>query len=307
MERCSYFIKDKALFGSYPTQEAIETYEKLGVRYFIDLTCDGERRITPYRTEHEYIRYPIPDHNIPYNWKTFSVFILRVCNIIRHLGPGQLVYVHCKGGHGRSGIVVACVLCYLYKILPVEALRLTNEYHRQRKDMKPKRRILGAPPREYQKDFVHRFFRPLYYYKARNTGTTAGLSNFSIHSVEVPGLGTFPTAEAAFQACKDPDNKEYVRKQEMAFTPQISKKLGRSCTERRDWNEIRNDVMYKIVDLKFHQHEDIRRNLLNTGLRPLIEHSFDSYWGDGKTGRGKNVKGRILTKLRNRMYIKEVS
>jgi hypothetical protein len=35
MERSSYFIKDKALFGSYPTQESVEELEKEGVRYFI--------------------------------------------------------------------------------------------------------------------------------------------------------------------------------------------------------------------------------------------------------------------------------
>ena len=30
MERSSYFIKDRALFGSFPTQEAVEELEKMG-------------------------------------------------------------------------------------------------------------------------------------------------------------------------------------------------------------------------------------------------------------------------------------
>ena len=33
MDRSSYFIKDKALFGSYPTQSAIQELENEGVRY----------------------------------------------------------------------------------------------------------------------------------------------------------------------------------------------------------------------------------------------------------------------------------
>ena len=38
MNYCSYFIKDKALFGSYPTQQSVEELEQEGVRYFVDLT-----------------------------------------------------------------------------------------------------------------------------------------------------------------------------------------------------------------------------------------------------------------------------
>jgi predicted NAD-dependent protein-ADP-ribosyltransferase YbiA (DUF1768 family) len=275
MERCSYFIQNKALFGSYPTQDMVDTLEENGVRHFIDLTCPGERRIIPYETKYEYVRYSIRDHKVPSSWHSFAQFILWICNLIKKLKPGHLIYVHCKGGHGRSGIVVASVLCYLYRCGPAEALRLTGEYHSARKEMKEKRRRLGAPPGEYQKDFVRRFFRPLYFYKAHTRGLTAGLSNFSIHSVEIENFGTFPTAEAAFHAYKDPDNKTYVRKQELAFTPHISKRLGRSCKPPTDWDEKKDQIMYKILDLKFHQHESIFKNLLSTGLRPIIQHCPD--------------------------------
>jgi len=305
MERSSYFIQNMALFGSYPTQESVRTLEEHGVRHFIDLTCQGEKGIMPYETKYNYINYPIRDHKVPFDWRSFAHFILLVCSIIKKLNPGELIYVHCKGGHGRSGIVVASILCYIYKILPNEALRLTGEYHSKRKEMKEKRRKAGAPPGIYQKDFVRRFFRPLYFYKACTHGITAGLSNFSINSVEVPGLGTFPTSEAAFHAHKDPENKDYVRKQEMAFTPHISKRLGRSCNPRKDWDEVKDHIMYRVLDLKFHQHENIRANLLNTGLRPIIEHGPDYYWGDGKDSRGKNMLGKLLTRVRNKLYIKE--
>ena len=305
MERCSYFIQNKALFGSYPTQEAVEELEANGVRYFVDLTCPGERRISPYTTKYSYLRYSIRDHKVPSDWCSFAQFILKLCATIKKLDTGELVYVHCKGGHGRSGIVVSSVLCYLYKIMPTEALRLTGEYHAQRREMREKRRRLGAPPGVYQKDFVCQFFRALYFYKAYNRGITAGMSNFSIHSVEVPDLGTFPTSEAAFHAFKNPENKEYVRKQEMAFTPHISKRLGKSCHVRDDWEEKKDHAMYKVLTLKFKQHEDIRQNLMNTGLRPLIEHGPDGYWGDGRDGRGKNMLGKLLVRIRNKLYTKE--
>lgn len=302
MDRCSYFIKNKALFGSYPTQKSVEELENNGVRYFINLTCDGEKRITPYNTYYEYLRYPIRDHNIPTNWQSFARFILRICNIIKKLKTGQLIYIHCKGGHGRSGLVVACVLCYLYKMIPIEALRLTGEYHSKRKEMREKRRRLGSPPGEFQKDFVKRFFHPLYFNKACNHGITAGMSNCSIHSVQVPNLGIFPTAKAAFQAHKNPENKEYVRKQELSSTHYISKKLGQTCKIPEDWDDKKCNIMFEILKLKFQQHDNIRENLLNTGLRPIIKHDSNKYWGDGKDGSGKNILGRMLTKIRNKLY-----
>ena len=305
MERSSYFIQDKALFGGYPTQESVDTLEENGVRYFIDLTCPGEHRITPYETKYEYSQYSIRDHNVPDDWHSFAQFILKTCNLVKKLDPGERIYLHCKGGHGRSGLVVACILCYLYKILPNEALRLTGEYHSRRKEMKERRRRLGAPPGEHQKDFVRKFFRPLYFYKAYSQGVTAGMSNFSIHAVQIENFGTFPTSEAAFNAYKEPDNKEYVRKQEMAFTPHISKKLGYACDRRNDWEEIKDQIMYKVLDAKFHQNDEIRKCLLRTGLRPLIQHGPDVHWGDGRGGRGRNMLGKILVRIRNKMHLKE--
>jgi ribA/ribD-fused uncharacterized protein len=307
MDKCSYFITNKALFGSYPTQKAVEDLENLGVRYFIDLTCDGEKNIIRYHTKYDYIRYPIKDHSIPVNWKTFASFVLKICAIIKKLDSeaNERIFISCRGGHGRSGIVVASILCYLYKIMPVEALRLTNKYHGDRKEMRDKWRRLGSPQGAYQHNFVRRFFRPIYFYGTYNTGFTYGFNIYSINSVEIENMGTFPTAEAAFQAFKNPDNKEYIKKQQNAYSPLISRKIGHTCQLREDWNEVKDNIMYKILDAKFHQHDDLRNNLLNTGLGQIVEHGHDIYWSDGKNSRGKNMLGKILVKLRNRMYTKE--
>jgi ribA/ribD-fused uncharacterized protein len=303
MDRCSYFIDKKALFGSHPTQRAVEILESQGVRYFIDLTCPGESKITPYITQYTYIRYPIRDHRVPTDWGSFATLILRICNIIKHLKDGEMVYIHCKGGHGRSGVVVACTLCQLYKIPPTEALHLTTSYHFKRVEMREKWRRIGSPQSVQQKTFVHNFFRPIYFYKPYSTGPTAGMSNFSIHSVEIKGFGLFPTAEAAFHAHKDPTNEKYIKRQEASYSPRVSKKLGRECNIRPDWDEVKDDVMILVLDAKFAQHQSIRDNLLSTGLRPIIEHGPDSYWGDGKDTKGKNMLGKFLVRLRNKMYV----
>ena len=38
MDNSSYFIKNRSLFGSFPTQESVQELEEHGVRYFVDLT-----------------------------------------------------------------------------------------------------------------------------------------------------------------------------------------------------------------------------------------------------------------------------
>ena len=307
MDYCSFFIKNKALFGSYPTQERVRELEAKNVRYFVDLTCKGERHITPYTTKHTYISYPIVDRSIPSNRKSFARLILKICSILDKLKGDERLYINCRGGHGRSGIVVACVLCYYLKISSKKALELTNKYHNDRTEMRDKWRKIGSPQTNYQKTFVVNFFEPLNFYKAYNSGTTMGMSNFCNYTVEIKDVGIFPTAEAAFNAFKDIDNKKYVDLQITSANPVTSKRLGRFCRLREDWKKVRDNVMYSIVINKFLQHKTIRDSILKTGFRPIIMKTlYDSYWGCGHDYNGYNMLGKILQKIRYKLYISEL-
>lgn len=294
MERCSYFIQDKALFGSFPTQEQVYELERYGVRCFIDLTNTDERKITPYTTQYKYIKYPIADRKIPENWKSFAQLIIETRRVIENLNNNEKIYVHCKGGHGRSGIFVACILCYYYNIPPEEALKRTNDYHSKRPEMREKWRKLGSPQGKKQKDFVYKFFRPLRYDRqVTHFGFITGMDNFTNHSVTIPGIGTFPNAYFAFQAYRAPKNEEYIKK--LTQGQFCSEYIQEHC---RDWEEKKIHYMSKVLEYKFRQHDDLRRNLMNTGLRPLIKVSADAFWGDGINKQGKNIHGRLLSKLR---------
>ena len=71
---------------------------------------------------------------------------------------------------------------------------------------------------------------------------------------------------------------------------------------RNDWEEVKEDVMYKALQAKFSQNDDLRKLLLGTGKKKLIEHSpYDGYWGDGGDGSGKNRLGELLMRLRREM------
>ena len=305
MDKCSYFIKDRAMFGSFPTQQDVIELENEGTRYFVNLTHSNESKITPYFTNYTQINYPIYDRRTPNNWESFSKFIIQISDIILALQPSERVYIHCKGGHGRSGVVVACLLCYIFKLTPKIALEYTSKYHSNRSSMREKWRNIGSPQTSHQKRFVYKFFEPLKFYRSYRFSNTYGFSNFSPHPVTTD-LGTFPTSEALFQAHKSPYNIEYVEKQKIARSPIISKNLGIKVDCRLDWNDVKYDIMYNVIKTKIQQHPEIKQNLLNTNLRPIIYHThFDSYWGIGD-GQGQNMIGEILEKLRTYFYFNEL-
>lgn len=290
MDTCSYFIVDKALFGCYPTNESIKLLENEGVRYFIDLTELDVEDIPRYTTEYNYMNYPIQDIRIPKDWPRFANFIMKLAKIIDNLEDGEKIYIHCRGGHGRSGIVVACLLCYIYNLKPEKALDWTNYYHEQRKNMKDKWRIMGAPQTRYQKSFVHRFFAPIYF----TNESCNFLSTYSPHPVKT-GLGTFHTAEAAFQAYKNPCNEEYIESQKLSKSGRLSKIMGKSTELRYEWESVKVDIMYNVLKSKYEQHDDIRKILIATGLRPIIKYSkVESFWSNS----GHNILGKLLEKLR---------
>jgi len=73
------------------------------------------------------------------------------------LTNNEKIYIHCRGGHGRAGLVVACILSSICKISAIEAIKQTNEFHNNRKIMKIRWRKLGSPQTKKQKDFISEF------------------------------------------------------------------------------------------------------------------------------------------------------
>lgn len=130
-------------------------------------------------------------------------------------------------------------------------------------------------------------------------GSTKWLSNFQHAPITYHGLYV-PTNEHAFQMAK---TVERLEQQDIVFavTPGRAKRLGRTCTLRPEWEKVKDDVMLEITILKFVQHPDLLKKLLDTGSEELLEGNTwgDCYWGvDLETGRGRNQLGKTLMKVR---------
>jgi ribA/ribD-fused uncharacterized protein len=302
MNKCSYFIEELALFGSSPTQEFVDYLEaELSIRYFVDLTYENERNIDAYTTKYNKIRYPIKDQRIPTNQLEFCKLIYRLCDILK---AGGKMYLHCKGGHGRSGVVVSAVLGVYHNVGAEDALAMTYKFHQNRKVMRDRWRMIGSPQTYAQKEFIRQLFYPIYYNTYGNVEYKY-LSTFSKHSVLLEGFGNgdlsflFPTAEAGYQAYKNPCDLEYLVKQSNALSPKISKELGKEVKLRDDWENIKEEIMKRVIKAKFEQHLDIRELLLGTGLRIIIKCSKrTSFWNSSS----ENRMGKLLMAIRKELY-----
>lgn len=133
-------------------------------------------------------------------------------------------------------------------------------------------------------------------------GKYAFLSNFYPSPITFNGI-TFPTVENWFQAWKTENPTEF-QAIATADTPGKSKRLGRHCTLRKDWEEIKTDVMMRGLRLKF-QDPKLRAMLLATGNEELIEGNtwHDNTWGNCVCQKcqntpGRNMLGMLLMELR---------
>ena len=134
------------------------------------------------------------------------------------------------------------------------------------------------------------------------SATYSEFSNFHAAPFVIDGQ-TWPTVEHFFQAAKFPGNplQEQIR---IAKTPQQAKKLGRTRTPafRTDWETVKESVMETALKAKFTQNPSLLQLLKETGQAELREKAFwDSYWGTGRNGKGRNRMGYLLQTLRNNL------
>ena len=127
-------------------------------------------------------------------------------------------------------------------------------------------------------------------------------SNFAAYPIKLKGR-KWPTSEHYFQAMKfesAKDQKDILG----AKTPMEAARKGRDRKRKlkRNWESMKDNVMKEAVLAKFSQHIELKELLLSTGAAKLIEHTEnDDYWGDGGNGKGKNMLGRILMTIRDKL------
>jgi len=96
-------------------------------------------------------------------------------------------------------------------------------------------------------------------------------------------------------------------------SPRLQKKYGREVRNfnAKKWEKVAFDIVKKGNYEKFTQHKDLKKQLLDTGNRIIVEASpVDKIWGigmaemdpgveDSKNWRGQNLLGKAITEVRD--------
>lgn len=125
-------------------------------------------------------------------------------------------------------------------------------------------------------------------------------SNFSSFAIEWKGK-LWMTSEHAYQSEKFADEalKEQIQQARSAHDAQRIAQEHKN-EYRSDWNDSKLNVMKDILRAKLQQHPYVKKKLLETGDRELIEDSWrDSFWGWGPNKDGANHLGKIWMNLRD--------
>lgn len=141
------------------------------------------------------------------------------------------------------------------------------------------------------------------------TGKYAFLSNFFSMPgrIKLKPYGTYITfiydsVEHGYQAAKSLDINDRRAIQRIKRASDV-KAYGKTIQLRPDWDTIRNEIMYDLLQQKF-SITGLRKLLFDTGNQELIEGNYwhDTYWGKctckQHTNIGENNLGSMLMQIR---------
>lgn len=114
------------------------------------------------------------------------------------------------------------------------------------------------------------------------------------------------TSEALYQVCKFPDYPDIQHVILNEHSPMTAKMKTKPFKKniRKDWLDVRVDIMEWCLCVKLYQHPNGFGNiLLSTGSKTIVEDSWnDTFWGAKRRENyfeGKNILGMLLMRLRD--------
>lgn len=120
----------------------------------VDLRNEKDKKPDYYdhKWDIAYISYPIVDGRTPDNFKD-------VKRLLKKVSKYERIYIHCRGGHGRAGLISA-LLCLHLKECETwkEALDKVYNAHQTRVTIDSKFKKMGSPQTREQKTYVVKYY-----------------------------------------------------------------------------------------------------------------------------------------------------
>jgi len=127
-------------------------------------------------------------------------------------------------------------------------------------------------------------------------------SNFSYFKLEWKGYD-WMTSEHAYHSEKFSD-VEIIEKLKNARSAHEAMEVAYANKDkyRKDWGDVKLGIMKDILRAKVAQHPYVKKKLLQSGDKELVEDSWrDDFWGWGPNKDGKNHLGKLWMEIRNEL------
>jgi hypothetical protein len=164
----SCLLQNCIYFGPFPNQRMINQLISEKFNVIINLTTGKEE--IPYRivdsppgfpkTDTVYIHYPIDDHYIPLSEHSYCQFIL---SLLMYIKDGKKLYIHCRGGHGRSSMVCVSLIYMLnFHYTLFKSMEYTSECHNKRVILRAKWKHRRTPFNSDQYQFLLKIHKAIF-------------------------------------------------------------------------------------------------------------------------------------------------
>jgi protein-tyrosine phosphatase len=141
-------LNDKIYFGKYPDKDILNSLKEIGIKVIVDLThfTDNLPSYTLFEGVTR-IEFPIVDRSVEEDESTLSLISTIKEHILKDNYP---IYIHCKGGHGRSGTITCILYGLLYNKIAEEAIETIKKAHSDRVNVSRRIRLSSSTQTEPQ-------------------------------------------------------------------------------------------------------------------------------------------------------------
>ena len=153
-------LYDKRLyFGPFPNQMMADQLVLEGFNVIVNLTMPNEEPIYVLPYFIHYYCLPIQDNSYP-------ICHISYCKLISRLKmdfcSGKKIYIHCRGGHGRSSMTSVSLIANLFSYDLRRSIEYVNESHNQREVLRNKWRKRRSPFNYEQFIFLTKMHKNIY-------------------------------------------------------------------------------------------------------------------------------------------------
>lgn len=175
----SEVLPGELYFGGMPTAQQLSLLEKDNIRWIINVMSEEEKQRYPYpksfvEKSMKLWEYPIFDQNIPCQPLSFLEWIYNIVHYWSSFPQRPKIYIHCRGGHGRSALATGCFLFFYHQLQTygiynklhlksmtmMDIIHVITKAHQRRQELNPKYFDRLCPVARCQRIFLHEL--PIY-------------------------------------------------------------------------------------------------------------------------------------------------